>query len=127
MEGGLQCNIFTHKLTTSDHWEDLVTKPFYPRNERAYENYITNEAAVEPSYDPHCANGDMSGGCEPIAIVPTNMLLDYTEGPPETKIIASMLDNGARTGHFVIDSEAPIYFDFLYLHYYLIGAEIGSH
>ena len=126
MEGDLQCDIFTHKLTTSDNWEDLVAKPFYPRKELAYENYVTNKAVVEPSYDLHCADGDMSGGCEPIAIVPTNMLLDYTEGPPKTKIITSVLDNGARTGQFVIDSEAPTYFDFLYLHYYLIGAEIGS-
>ena len=51
------------------------------------------------------------------------------EGPPETEIIASVLNNDARTGQFVIDSEAwvSIHFIFLFLHYYLIGTEIGSH
>lgn len=99
-------DIFTHKLTTPQHFHDLLVLPFYTRSELAYENYVTDGTEVLPSYDPHCENGDISGGCEPVAVISADMLLDYTEGPGETTAIATALMNDQKTGQFVIDPEA---------------------
>mmetsp|Transcript_17720 Transcript_17720/g.38284 ORF Transcript_17720/g.38284 Transcript_17720/m.38284 type:complete len:549 (+) Transcript_17720:92-1738(+) len=106
MEGGLMRDIFTHKLTTKEHWDDLMLKPFYTRAELDYDLYVSNETDVTPSYDTHCANGDISDGCEPVAIISADKLLDYTDGPAETSAIASALTNDARTGQYVIAPEA---------------------
>ena len=106
MEGGLRRDIFSHKLTSKEHWEDLLAKPFYTRQELAYENYVPNGTSVEPSFDEHCTNVEITSGCEPIAVISADKLLDYTEGPGETAAIASALMADSRTGQYVIHQEA---------------------
>ena len=58
------------------------------------------------SYDPHCTNGDVTGGCNPVAVFSAEKLRDYNEGPAETEAIANVLLNDARTGKYVIAAEA---------------------
>jgi len=106
MEGGLMRDIFTHKLTTEEHWDDLLLKPFYSRTDLDYDNYVSAGTVIPPTYDPHCARGDISGGCEPVAVISADKLLDYTEGAGETSAIASALMNDSRTGQYVIAPEA---------------------
>lgn len=106
MEGGLRRDIFTHKLTSKEHWDDILAKPFYTRQELAYENYVPNGTIVEPSFDEHCTNVEITSGCEPIAVISADKLLDYTEGPGETAAIASALMADSRTGQYVIHQEA---------------------
>ena len=106
MEGGLLRDMFTHKLTTAEHWNMLMMPTKYTRDELDYDLVVGNETVVTPSFDPHCMNGDVSDGCEPVAVISAEKLRDYTEGPPETTKIANVLMNDARTGQYVIAQEA---------------------
>jgi len=107
MEGGLLRDIFSHKIITQDHWDDLMKKFSYSREELDYDNYVT-DATGPPSatYDPHCAQGEITNGCEPVAVISADKLRDYTEGPVETTAIAEALMNDVRTGQYVIAQEA---------------------
>ncbi|KAL7535628.1 hypothetical protein ACHAXR_006621 [Thalassiosira sp. AJA248-18] len=107
MEGGLMRDIFTHNITTKEHWDDLLLKPFFTRAEMSIDNYVTPGSVVSPAFDPHCiAGGDISGGCEPVAVISADKLQDYEEGPAETAAIANALISDERTGQYVIDQEA---------------------
>ena len=106
MEGGLMRDIFTHKLTSKEHWDDLLKKPFYSRADLDYNNYVSSGTVVPPSYDPHCANGEISDGCEPVAIISADKLRDYADGPAETTKIANALMMNTKTGQFLIAQEA---------------------
>jgi len=105
MEGGLMRDVFTHKLTTAEHWNDIMLKPFYTQAQLDYDKYVFDESEVTPSYDPHCADGDISGGCKPVAILSADKLGNYTTGKAETSAIASALTIG-QTGQYVIAPEA---------------------
>lgn len=99
-------DIFTHKLTSKEHWDDLLKKPFYSRADLDYNNYVSSGTVVPPSYDPHCANGEISDGCEPVAIISADKLRDYADGPAETTKIANALMMNTKTGQFLIAQEA---------------------
>jgi len=105
MEGGLMRDMFTNKITTPEHWNMLMMPTVYTKAEMDYDLIVGN-AAVTPSYDPHCTNGDISGGCQPVAIISAEKLRDYTDGPAETALIASVLNNDDRTGQYVIAQNA---------------------
>jgi hypothetical protein len=98
MEGGLLRDIFTHKITTPHHWNMLMMPTVYTRWEVDYDLVVGANTVVTPSYDPHCANGDVSGGCEPVAVLSAEKLIDPTVGPAETTKIANILKNDSRTG-----------------------------
>mmetsp|Transcript_11485 Transcript_11485/g.26243 ORF Transcript_11485/g.26243 Transcript_11485/m.26243 type:complete len:539 (+) Transcript_11485:74-1690(+) len=104
MEGGLMRDIFTHQLTTSEHWNHLLASFAFTREELAMENYVDEDQVVSPSYDPHCVN-DVSGGCVPVSVISADKLRDYDEGPAETAKVASVLKNDDRTGQYVIEAE----------------------
>ena len=133
MEGGLMRDMFTHQITTPEHWNmlmmvsrgsficsfvhldvhinftliaSLLQPTKYKREELEYDLVVGNETIVTPSYDPHCTNGDVSGGCEPVAVISAEKLRDYSDGPPETAKIANVLLNDNRTGQYVIAPEA---------------------
>ena len=99
-------DIFTHKLTTPEHWHMLMLPTAYSKDELEYRLFVSNETAVEPSYDPHCGNGEITDGCEPKAVISAEKLVDYGEGPAETAKIARVLLNDDRMGQFVIAPEA---------------------
>ncbi|KAL7527898.1 hypothetical protein ACHAXR_005050 [Thalassiosira sp. AJA248-18] len=106
MEGGLMRDMFTHKITTPEHWNMLMMPTKYTRAELDYDLVVGNDTVVTPSYDPHCDNGDVTGGCEPVAVISAEKLRDYSEGRAETAAIANVLHNDARTGQYVIAEEA---------------------
>eukprot|EP00584_Thalassiosira_punctigera_P017367 CAMPEP_0172548244 /NCGR_PEP_ID=MMETSP1067-20121228/17578_1 /TAXON_ID=265564 ORGANISM="Thalassiosira punctigera, Strain Tpunct2005C2" /NCGR_SAMPLE_ID=MMETSP1067 /ASSEMBLY_ACC=CAM_ASM_000444 /LENGTH=588 /DNA_ID=CAMNT_0013335439 /DNA_START=104 /DNA_END=1870 /DNA_ORIENTATION=+ len=107
MEGGLLRDIFTHKLITKEHWDDLKRKFAHQQEELDYDNYVSNSTGpISPAYDAHCAQGEITNGCEPVAIISADKLKDYAEGPAETARIAETLMNDARTGQYVIAQEA---------------------
>lgn len=105
MEGGLMRDMFTNKITTPEHWNMLMMPTVYTKAEMDYDLIVGN-TVVTPSYDPHCTNGDISGGCQPVAIISAEKLRDYTDGPAETALIASVLNNDNRTGQYVIAQNA---------------------
>lgn len=103
---GLMRDMFTHKITTPEHFNMLMMPTKYTRAELDYDLVVGPDTVVEPSYDPHCGNGEISGGCQPVAVISAEKLRDYTDGPNETTKIANVLLNSAKMAPYVIDSEA---------------------
>ena len=103
--GGLMRDIYSHRITTTEHWNMLMMPYAYTHDELEYDLVVGNQT-VTPSYDPHCINYEVTGGCEPVAVISAEKLRDYTEGPPETTKIANVLLNDERTGQYVIAQEA---------------------
>ena len=99
-------DIFTHKITTVEHFNMLMLPYNYDREELDYNRVVGPDTVVEPSYDTHCANGDISGGCEPVAVISAEKLLDQSEGSNETAAIASVLMLSPKMSPYVIDSDA---------------------
>lgn len=98
-------DMFTHKITTPEHWNMLMMPTVYTLAELDYD-LVVGDREVTPSYDPHCSNGDVTDGCAPKAVISAEKLRDYTEGPLETAKIANTLHNDARMGQYVIAQEA---------------------
>merc|ERR1719291_1234578 len=69
MEGGLMRDMFSHRLTIPEHWNMLMMPHFYRKSEMEYDLIVGNDTVVTPHYDPHCDNGEVSGGCEPAAVI----------------------------------------------------------
>ena len=95
MEKGLLRNVANHQLSVPWRWRKgnyKLPKKLRNKKQRKY-------------YDPHCTNGHVSGGCEPVAILSADKLFDATTGPLETARIANVLKRDARTGQYVINSE----------------------
>jgi hypothetical protein len=103
---GLMRDYFTHKITTPKHWRMLMMPTVYTYGELDYNVVVGADTVVEPSYDPHCANGEISGGCRPVLVVSAEVLRDYTLGPSETAKIANLISNNAKMAPYMIDPEA---------------------
>jgi hypothetical protein len=103
---GLYRDMFSHKTTTSEHFNMLMMPFNFKREELDYDLVVGADTVVSPTYDPHCENGDVSGGCEPVAVISAEKLLDYTAGPAETAKIANVLKNSPKMSPYVIDPEA---------------------
>lgn len=103
---GLMRDMFTHKITTPEHWRMLMMPTKFTKAELDYDLVVGKGTVVEPSYDPHCTNGDVSGGCFPVAVLSAEKLRDYTDGPKETAKIGNLLKNNPKMSPFVIDEEA---------------------
>ncbi|KAL7539020.1 hypothetical protein ACHAXR_008974 [Thalassiosira sp. AJA248-18] len=106
MEGGLLRDIFTHRTITLDHWNDIMQRPFYPREHLNFDRWSDPNVVVPPTYDPHCKNGEISNGCEPVEVISADRLLDLTRGPDETAKIATVLLNDSKIGQHVISHQA---------------------
>ena len=85
----------------------MLMHPYnYSLDELDYNNAVGPDTVVEPSYHSHCTNGDISGGCKPVAVISVDKLLDQTEGPDETAAIANALMTSPKMSPYVIDPEA---------------------
>lgn len=103
---GLLRDVFTHKITTPEHYSMLMMPHNFKRSELDYDLVVGSDTVVTPSYDPHCENGDVSAGCIPVAVFSAEKLLDYAEGPAETTAIANVLLGHEKMSEFVIEPEA---------------------
>ena len=79
-------DIFTHKITTLEHWNMLMQPTAFSMEELEYDQVVGKDTAVTPAYDPNCDNGNVSGGCTPVAVISAEKLRDYTEGRAETAV-----------------------------------------
>ena len=103
MEEGLLRDIFTHKITTPEHWALLMMPTAYSKDEVAYDLIVGN-ATVTPSFDPHCVD-DVSGGCHPVQIISAERLVKADTGPAEGRKIAMALKNKPGIAEWVADEE----------------------
>ncbi|KAL7545561.1 hypothetical protein ACHAWF_008911 [Thalassiosira exigua] len=64
--------------------------------------------AVVASYDPHCANGEITNGCEPVAVISAEKLrdMDGGTGAAETQAIANILTERPGISEYLISNEA---------------------
>ena len=104
MEGGLMRDMFSHRITTEQHWNMLIQPTRYEKEEMTYELIVGN-TVVTPTYDPHCIN-DVSGGCEPVAIISGERLIDPDTGPAENRKIAQVIMGSQVISDFMIPEDA---------------------
>ena len=97
--------MFTHRITTPDHWYMLMQPTRYHKAEMTYDLIVGNNTVVTPSYDPHCVN-DVSGGCVPIEIISGERLVDSVTGPAEGRKIARVLENRTGIENYLIPEDA---------------------
>lgn len=99
MEDGLMRDFFTHNFTTPEHFVRLMSPERFSEGElRSYQAKLTD---VQPSYDPHCANGLIQSRCSPVAVTSYEGIIDHTTGPQETDKLANAIGN--KAGIPVID------------------------
>ena len=103
MEEGLLRDMFTHKITTPEHWDMLMQPTVYTKEEMAYDRIVGKDTVVTPSYDPHCVN-DVSGGCHPVQVISAERLVQPDTGPIEGRKIANLL-NHTGIAEYVIEEE----------------------
>lgn len=104
MEGGLMRDMFTHKITTPEHWYMLMQPTVFPKSSMTYE-LIVGDQKVTPTYDPHCLN-DVSNGCHPVQIISGERLVKADTGPAEGRKIAMTLQNHTGISEYLIEEEA---------------------
>jgi hypothetical protein len=104
MEAGLMRDIFTHKITTPEHWYMLMQPTRYTKAETEFDQMV-GYAVVKPSYDPHCVY-DISGGCFPIKIISAEKLVKADTGPAEGRKIAKVLQQSPGFQDHLIGEEA---------------------
>ncbi len=97
--------MFTHKITTPEHWYMLKQPERYHKDLMTYDLIVGPDTIVEPSYDPHCVN-DVSGGCEPIEIISTERLVELSTGKAEGRKIAQVLRNNDGVKDWLIEEDA---------------------
>ena len=97
-------DIFTHKITTPEHWYMLMQPTIYRREELRYD-LIVGDQVVTPTYDPHCVN-DVSGGCHPVQIISGERLVKADTGIAENRKIAQTLENIKGVSDYLIEEEA---------------------
>jgi len=92
MEGGLLRDIFTHELTTLEHFRRLMDPSIYTEAElRVYQSQLTD---VQPVYDIHCKGNDISD-CRPTAIASYERMMDPSTGPQEVAKFTSVIEGKA--------------------------------
>ena len=88
MEGGLKRDVYTHQITTDEHWEMLLQ---HMEREDVDYDLIVGDVPEEESYDTHCEL--ITGGCVPTTIVSADRLCEEATGPTENRKIAQALLN----------------------------------
>mmetsp|Transcript_35173 Transcript_35173/g.41965 ORF Transcript_35173/g.41965 Transcript_35173/m.41965 type:complete len:404 (-) Transcript_35173:151-1362(-) len=94
MEGGLLRDIFTHELTTLEHFRRLMDPSIYTEAElRVYQSQLTD---VQPVYDIHCKGkyNDIPD-CRPTAIASYERMMDPSTGPQEVAKFTSVIEGKA--------------------------------
>lgn len=93
--------MFTHKITTPEHYNMLMMPYNFKREELDYDLVVGADTVVTPTYDPHCQM--VTNGCKPVAVFSTEKLLSYSEGPAETASIANILVGHEKMSPHVIE------------------------
>lgn len=103
MEAGLLRDVYTHKITTPEHWDMVQHTHSFKPHLVAYD-IIVGDQEVTPAYDPHCTNGDVTDGCFPAVVVSAERLLELNRGPAENRKIAEAL-NHTGMAEYLIEEE----------------------
>jgi len=105
MEGGLMRDIFTHKMTTPEHW-NLIRHNTHNKNRHdlKYDDFVGDESNVQPTKDPHCID-DLSD-CFPMGVISGEKLVEPGTGPVESRKIASALKGKTGVTDYLIEDEA---------------------
>ena len=102
---GLMRDMFTHKITTPEHWYMLMQPTRYTTEQMTYDLIVGNDTNVSPSHDPHCVN-DVTAGCVPVEIISAERLVEMDTGPTEGRKIANTLVNQTGIKDWIIEEDA---------------------
>ena len=105
MEDGLMRDMFSHKVTSPEHWNMLMQPLASSRDDLLYENFFPNGTVIVPSRNPHCIN-DVSLGCHPVAVISAERLVQHSTGPGETKVIGNVLLGKPGISDYLIEQDA---------------------
>ena len=105
MEEGLLRDIFSHKITTQEHWDMLMQPTAFTKEEMAYDLIVGPDTIVNATYDVHCVK-DVSDGCHPAQIISAERLVKAETGPAEGRKIAMALQNHPGISEYLIEEEA---------------------
>lgn len=86
MEGGLKRDVYTHNITTDEHWDMLLQN--MDKEDVEY-GRIVGEAPTRMSYDSHCDL--ITDGCVPVTVVSADRLCEEDTGHLENRKIAQVL------------------------------------
>lgn len=99
LQGGLMRDVVTHKPTTYEHWVMLQDSSLYSPSQRSYESVVA-DGIVTPQYDPNCIE-KVREGCQPVAVLSAEHLVDPTTGPAENHKLAETLYNKPGIGDYL--------------------------
>jgi hypothetical protein len=102
---GLFRDIFTHKITTPEHWYMLMQPTRYSRSEVEYDRIVGKDTFVTQAFDPHCLN-DVTAGCKPKEIISAERLVETGTGPTEGRKIAQVIENNTGIEDYMIEEDA---------------------
>jgi len=96
MEGGLLRDVYTHELTTPEHFNRLLKPSQYEEAElTSFQNGLVD---VTATYDDHCGHDGNDGDiddCRPVTIVSYEHITGYVTGPEEVAKLAAVIENKA--------------------------------
>ena len=72
------------KLLLANIGTSSCERPSLREKKLEYNCWADPNIVAAPTHDPHCSNNHISHGCEPVEVISTNTLVDYTQGPAET-------------------------------------------
>jgi len=104
MESGLMRDMFTHEMTTPEHWRKLILPNHYTKEELRFKYHNVETTPVTPSYDPMCAT--ITSGCYPVRIISGEKLVAPDTGPTEGRKIAELIYGKEGFDEWMIDEEA---------------------
>ncbi len=102
---GLMRDIFSHKITTPEHWYMVIQSSKYDKEDISYDKVVGNATVVAPAYDPHCIH-DVPEGCEPVEIISAERLVELGTGPAEGRKIARVLKDKEGVKDYLIAEDA---------------------
>eukprot|EP00521_Asterionellopsis_glacialis_P007570 CAMPEP_0195283624 /NCGR_PEP_ID=MMETSP0707-20130614/2100_1 /TAXON_ID=33640 /ORGANISM="Asterionellopsis glacialis, Strain CCMP134" /LENGTH=432 /DNA_ID=CAMNT_0040342815 /DNA_START=34 /DNA_END=1332 /DNA_ORIENTATION=+ len=104
MEGGLMRDIFTHRITTPEHFEMLMQPSQFTESELSFETVVGENATILPSYDYNCIMYLPDGGCKAKTVIQYEKLVEPSTGPAEANKMAATIVG--KPGIEVIAEEA---------------------
>jgi len=104
MENGLMRDMYTHSMTTPEHWRKVLLPNHYSKEELRYSRYVSDPSTVTPKYDPMCLTIDK--GCYPARIISAEKLVLTETGPAEGRKIAEVIQGNEGIDEWMISETA---------------------
>lgn len=104
MEGGLLRDSSSNGITTQTHWE-MLREPLAWTSKQVTDQYEADTlAGITATYDTNCMN--ITKGCEPVAVIDADAVVNTVLGAHESRKIAQFLNNTPGVRDYLINEDA---------------------